>query len=188
MLKIGVFKMLTVSFLWSTPLFFLEWESEMYCPGTATWGNAGSWLERQRCLPLPLFPPPPSLPPPLPPPLWGHWSSLLGQSREKGRRRSLPRSQTLVGQPLREGWVEPALEAQAQPAWWGDCRPKKRVQNMTAEEMFFRTARGITSCFSEIFFFFPFFAPFCLFLFGVKVRAWGKEEFPIAIQKQQKPG
>ena len=39
---------------------------------------------------------------------------------------------------------------------------------MTAEEMVFRKAREIASCFSEIFLLL-FFAPFCLFLFDVKV-------------------
>lgn len=142
--------------------FFSKWESEMCCPGTAAWGDAGSQqLGRAAALPATAF---------------ASSSSsfslglldLLGQSREKRRRRSLPRSQTLVRQPLREEGVEPALEAHAQPSWWGDSGPKKRVLKMAAEEMFFRKAREIASCFSEVFYLL-FFAPFCLFLFGVKV-------------------
>lgn len=128
----------------------------MCCPGSATRGDAGSQqLGRAAALPATAFASSSSLW------LW----SLVGQSREKmRRRRSLPHSQTLLGQPLREGRVEPALEVQ--PGWWGFCGPKKRMLKMTAKEIVFGNTREITSCSSEIDFSL-FFIPLCLFLFFV---------------------
>jgi len=69
----------------------------MGCPGTATWGHAGSggWGERQPCLPLPLVPPPPPSSSSRGP--WGP----LGQSGEKRGEGTIPAAKPCATAPER---------------------------------------------------------------------------------------